>query len=289
VNEGLEAFLKHLVDGAKDSKGLQRYAEACPVPGVEPDRYAPRLLALEPVCTVIAQIHFMGMDLSFPFVDISAQSAAFPNAFQAVMDAFREFRPRAVRLWRLHEEDQPQNSRDDLMVFAAPVDTLRRAPRLPRTSRITLESDPKLDSYPIYREMAATVMAANPSRAEFMQVEEQSSLLQCAKHNAFFQVMVDGSPAGFIAARPDRFRAWQGWCMVEELLHPFVQGQGLAPAMQQAFIHKLDPQRGSIVFGTIDARNVPSWKTARRVGRQVAEIGTFVFPVSEEGSQSTKL
>jgi hypothetical protein len=47
--------------------------------------------------------------------------------------------------------------------------------------------------------------------------------------------------------------------------------------MQQAFLRTLDPDREACIIGTIDANNVPSFKTALRVGRQIVEVGTFVY------------
>ena len=46
--------------------------------------------------------------------------------------------------------------------------------------------------------------------------------------------------------------------------------------MQQAFLRTLNADREPFVFGTIEATNTPSLKTAVRVGRRILEIGTFV-------------
>ena len=46
--------------------------------------------------------------------------------------------------------------------------------------------------------------------------------------------------------------------------------------MQRKFIDRLDIRFGGKVFGTIDPANLPSKKTAQRVGRQVLETGVFI-------------
>lgn len=127
--------------------------------------------------------------------------------------------------------------------------------------------------------MRAPAVSSDPLCAELTLPEEPASLLTCAQKNAFFRVFIDEQLAGFIAARPEHYRAWTGWNIVEELLHPTFRRKGYAAAMQQAFIKKLAPALGTAVFGTINARNTPSLKTALRVGRQVAKCGTFVFPL----------
>jgi len=224
--------------------------------------------------TVVAQIHFRGLGLNFPFVDLTAQSSpSVPSPIEFLHD-FHEFTPRAVRIWRRPNENSQACSRDDLHVLVAPLETLLTSPPLPNSARIEL----RLESYPEYRRTYDALVASDPLRADQTLPEELATLKTCAENDAFFRVFIDGKPAGFIAATPKQFHIWAGWEMTEELLHPTFRSKDFAAAMQQAFIRKLPSSLGTAVFGTIDARNMPSLKTALRVGRQVAEISTFVFP-----------
>jgi hypothetical protein len=45
--------------------------------------------------------------------------------------------------------------------------------------------------------------------------------------------------------------------------------------LQRAVLDRLDIARAPLVVGTIDARNLPSLRTALRVGRHV--VGTWTF------------
>lgn len=274
----IRAFIEHLLENASNIEYLRRYAEACPVPGATPERYAARVVQVAPTCSVVAAIHFRGRATTFPFVDISAQSAPLPRPLPVaqLVAPFLSFRPRAVRIWRSATESLPEYAEDDLVVVAGPLRVLQTVPDLPDIQRIRLEPDPGLASYGEYRRIYDAVHSAAPETAAFARPETQWALAECAVAGAFFRVLIDNAPAGVIAARPESYRCWRGWHMVEEVLHPDFRGRQLAPAMQQVFLRQLDADREPCVFGTISAGNTPSLRTALRVGRRVVEVGTFV-------------
>lgn len=273
------AYVEELLQHAVDHEFLQGYAKACPVPGAEPRHYAPELIQLDSGCTVIAAIHFRGLSRDFPFVDVSAQSTELPRPLDVgrLASPFLRFRPRAVRVWRPENASIPDNADDDLLVLAAPIPVLLNLPPLANTRRVQLHFDPSLASYNDYQRVHDAVHSRVPDAAEFASPEQRSSLADCASSGAFFRVVVDGSLAGFIAARPESYRCWRGWNIVEEVLHPDFHGQGLAPAMQQLFLRTLDLRHATCVFGTIHARNHRSLKTALRVGRRIVDVGTFLY------------
>jgi RimJ/RimL family protein N-acetyltransferase len=274
----VRAFIEQLLERVTDLDYLRRYAEACPVPGVNPERYAARILQVDPTCSVVAAIHFRRRATDFPFVDVSAQSGPLPRPLPLAqfIAPFLCFRPHAVRIWRSATDSPPEHAEDDLVVLAAPLRALQAVPAVPHLQRIRLEPDPGLVSYSDYRRMYEAVHSVAPETAAFAVPETQPTLVECAAAGAFFRVLIDNTFAGVIAARPESYRCWRGWHMVEEVLHPDFRGRQLAPAMQQAFLRQLDADCEPCVFGTISAGNTPSLKTALHVGRRVVEVGTFV-------------
>jgi hypothetical protein len=280
------AFVEQLFANATDLEYLRKYAAACPVPGATPDLYAARVLQIASTCLVVAAIHFRGRDTDFPFVDVSAQSAPLPRPLPLtrIVAPFLRFRPRAVRMWRAATEALPEGGEDDLVVVAGPLRALQAGADLPNVHRIRLEADPGLEWFGAYRRTYDAVYSAAPGTAAFAQPEPRSVLAACAREGAFFRVLIDNVPAGFIAARPRSYRCWRGWNMTEEVLHPDFRGRHLAPALQQAFLRKLDADRERCVFGTIAAANTPSLRTALRVGRRVVEVGTFLAGPAEAGA-----
>lgn len=66
--------------------------------------------------------------------------------------------------------------------------------------------------------------------------------------------------------------------VIEELLETPFRGRGFAPAMQRMFLERLADKDDRLVWGTIDARNIPSLRTAQRVGREIV-FGNMFFPI----------
>lgn len=276
------SFISELVDSSNDADYLRRYQDHCPMSGADPGDYAATAVRLDSDCTIIAAIHFRGRSVDFPFVDVSAQTAALPHPLPVatVAGAFGRFRPRAIRTWRAEGEPCPEAGQDDLVIVGGDLRVLRSAPEAPGFRPIRLEADRSVSFYAEYcdlYEMASAVSA----RTGGTTLETRESLSKCGQAGALYRVVIDDHTAGVIGARPDSYRQWRGWHIVEEVLHPRFRGHRLAPAVQRAFLRNLDVDREPFVFGTIDATNAPSLKTALRVGRCILEIGALV-PIAME-------
>jgi hypothetical protein len=276
LGRNVGAFLGDLNAALNDSEGLAKYADACPVAGATPIDYAPRLVELGSSCTVIARIHFRGLDLKFPFVDISAQTAPLPDCLDPLFETFAVFQPKAVRCWRSPWEPPLESGHQDLAVFAGHIPSLLATPAASTTDPVTLVPDPSLDSFDDYLLTYETLHRVEPGLVGMAAPEDRASLLSCFDGGGYFRVLVDGRQAGFVAARLDSFRLWSGWCVIEQVLKPAFRGRDLAPSLQRALFSRLDVRRAPSVFGTINARNTPSSRTALRVGRQLVEIATFL-------------
>ena len=73
----------------------------------------------------------------------------------------------------------------------------------------------------------------------------------------------------------------RGHLVVEEVLDTLYRGHGLGPALQRHFINQLPSSEGGLVFGTIDAINQPSMRTAIKVGR--LDVGGWSFVPMRRG------
>ena len=95
----------------------------------------------------------------------------------------------------------------------------------------------------------------------------EQGLLQLAFYNE--------KPLGLIAAERSDFLGTQAIYFNEILIYPEFKGRGLAKAMQRKFISEL-PDDFKLVWGTIDAQNFPSLKTAMSNGRKVIRYECFL-------------
>jgi len=114
--------------------------------------------------------------------------------------------------------------------------------------------------YPNYRDIV------------FMRSEEKFEKLSTEK-SGVREIQIDGKWAGIIAATPGRNRFLSGYIINEEILAIEFRGQNFALAIRRKLIDQLPDD--SIIYGEIDARNVPSIKTAVRVGRE--NVGNYFF------------
>src|SRR5262245_28073729 len=87
--QATEAFIVR----TRDDAASRRYAQACPVAGVDHTRYRLREVALPDGIRLLAGVHFRGQSTDYPFVGVFAQSRWLtPNETAAAHAALlREF------------------------------------------------------------------------------------------------------------------------------------------------------------------------------------------------------
>ena len=262
---------------------LVKYAKACPSPGAEPSDYALREIELGPDTSVLAGIHFQGLEVKQPFVGVFAQSRSLTpveisQASRVLTAELSLFAPGCVQWWASDSGPDLRalpGGRGDQRLLLGRLDDLMARPQLERPAGIRLVADPNGDSFDWYDDVYEGFFRANPHWRGRLQKTDAALYRECATQGGLHVLEVGGRRAGVIAARPGVVRGVPGWEMIEEVLDSDFRGQGLAPPMQQEFLARLDPGKGELVLGTIDDENHPSLGTARRVGR--TEGGGWVF------------
>lgn len=271
-------YVEGLLSAPHNLDRLRRYARRCPVKGVDPLAYAPVQLTLPSGCKIIAGIHFRGMETTFPFVDVSVQTAEvnLTQDIEPIAAVFAQFRPLSLRLWFASGDALPKAVEPDTFVVGAAVQRVLERPSYPNHDRVRLVPASAYAAYGDYRAAYHAVHLHTPWRVGRVEPVEQAAIADCARLGTFFRVLIDGQCAGFIAARPSTFRCWRGWEVVDEVLLPVYQGRGFGKAMQQRFVSKLNAKRHPCLYGTIWAQNTASLRTACGVGRQIVERSGFV-------------
>ncbi|MFZ1768797.1 MAG: hypothetical protein WAU00_06355 [Caldilinea sp.] len=279
MRQELEETIQHRTDPSQAAS----YAQACPIPGARADEYLLRERRVQADATVLAGIHFYGLDIERPFVGVFAQSRHFtPHevlaATQWLCEDFATFQPQAVQWWSA--ADRPDlrtlpGAVSDLRLVAGPIEAINRLPLAMPKETLRLIADADGASYPAYAELYARALAANPAWKGKLQRTTEEEYTACAHAGGLYVVEVDGDYAGVIAALPDVVRGIPGWVMMEEMLDTRFRGRGLARPMQRLLLARLDTQRHRLVLGTINDANLPSLRTARGAGRE--EVGGWVF------------
>lgn len=279
----LESSLRKSIAQLRDQAALTRYATACPVEGAVPSDYGIRVLELNGAGTILAGIHFFGTDVRRPFANITAADFeidpdSLPLLRELLGREFAVFRPQRFRI-EIDTEDACLESSPgaeiDQWILAGRRSEIheRRSPA--QSERVSLLADPKLESFDAFDFAYRQFLDLSPGTEEWLSLPGREEVTNCASEGAFFRVCIDGEPGGWIAACRNSVGMLSGWVMQNELLQAAHHGHGLAAAMQRAFIEALPGDENELVWGTIDARNLASLGTARRVGREV--VGGFLF------------
>lgn len=277
-----EATAQYLRRTLDDEHSL-RYARACPVAGVDHQRYRLRELSLPCGASVIAGIHFRGMATCFPFVGVFAQSRWLTSvelavAHAALMAEFAVFSPRASRWWSPVDEHVPRlptASADSLLVMGSLAE-IRSLPAgaLPPEWRLQ-RCDSAREIGAAFVDLYQRFHAARPDLAAAVAAAELGALEDCARAEGLYACFAGDDLVAVVAAQPEAQYSVDAWLIWDIVLARQYCGKGLAPLLQRAVLDRLDSQRAPLVVGTIHASNQPSLRTALRVGRRV--VGTWTF------------
>ncbi len=297
-------------DRCTDDAFAQGFATGCPVPGASVDDYRQRVIEVAGISVLIGiRIRGGGGKEAepWPFVDLVASDAPIApdlgiQVVDAALEALAMFAPRALRLRGAANWTPWPGVR-------AEVDQWFLAGTVNRMASIASSGESSDDasvaaaiSLSPVREAAQgaafvdEVFAAWGERrawfAERVLRIDASGLRACIDARCAWWIHEGEEQAGLLALLPDSDREWHGWCVHEELVLPAFAGRGIAARAQRLAAREIAqsliaPQAQSsdrsvmdLVYGTIDAANQPSVRTAERAGR--AKVGAYwwVFPPS---------
>ncbi len=140
---------------------------------------------------------------------------------------------------------------------------------------MVLHPTKNLDHYPIYKSDFENIIKNNPDFAEMAQIETPEGFESMMKKELLFDIFIQNEWAGYIGVEPASESFLNGYEVYEEFLISKFRGQHFAPAAQRHLIEKLPDSNNAMLYGTIHYNNVPSIKTALKVGRK--KIGQYIF------------
>ena len=264
--------------------------------------WANRVVDLPDGGWAVTGIRFRGQDLTRPFVDVVASTTP-PTAdglavlAEAVVDAYRVFSPRCLRV----EAPDPSalvtqvtsdprfgvGSGVDQYVVAGLVANLRARPHTPAFDFVTLRAAPAESmaerTATIYRER----LTGEPQSALWARPEDVESLAGSAAEGLLFEALVDGAPAGVVAAIRADAHGLAGFSVQEVCLDHHHRGRRLATGVIQRLLAQLQARPGDVLWGTIHPANLPSLRNALSVGRQVVGAKVWITPYSLPGMPTT--
>ncbi len=282
LRAGLRSGLQETWTQRVDPAVLERYAAWCPIAGAAPFEYGLREIALHGGASVLAGIHFFGLDVARPFVGVEAQSRALTHAeigagSQLLCKELERFAPARVSWWSSTRDDLRAipGAVGDRRLLAGNLGEIAARPERGLPDGFSLEQDADASCHEAYLAIYERLHRYVQDSSDLSQCEERASLATCAADGALFCLRERGRLAGVIAARIEDRYGLRAWYVVEQVLDAEYRGRGLAPALQRALLARLDRSRSALILGEINDRNQPSLRTALRVGR--LDAGGWVF------------
>ena len=263
----------------------KKFHHYCPVPGASDDDFKNRWLELPGLGRAIIGIRFWNLDLGRPFVAVTFSETLLQPGTDigalksAVAEVYGLFQPKHLRFffpghWR-GDISTWREAHWEKRYLAAPLREMCALPKPRNLGRLRLRQAADMTFYAAYADLYERRFAAFPLLREYTRTETEEAMAEYLQEGTLFEVEVDGAWSGIICVTRHVEQGLKGFLVVEMLLEPHLSGQGLGVAAQYRLAHALNAEEDDVLFGTIDARNTATIKTARRSGR--ADVGGFLW------------
>jgi GNAT superfamily N-acetyltransferase len=223
---------------------------------------------------------YLGRDPDLPFVGVSASdrpltaSDAEPLTSLAG-ESFSAFAPGFVLLSTADPIGAWPGTRPEQRQLVGLLADLRARP-----APTGLRAVPRADTgfYDHYRQIFDDDVARDPVHARHTRAESLEDLEKLAGQGLVFDVEVDGTWAGILAAEPDVRRGVRGATVVELILDPAFRGRGYGKHLSALLARAVPLPDDQCLMGTIHADNVTSYRSALAAGR-VDVGGEIIVPL----------
>ena len=256
------------------------------IPNTTADDYSERFFEIKPGCRMLAGIRHLSGKKDQPFVHMFLgfipTSDDLPRLKELALKQFGVFFPKQVSFWlrpsSLLALDLETKGYAARRYIVGRFSKISKRPLPFGYERITLEKmHGAPDSGGWYEKAYSDFHSEYPELERWVPITDSKELQRCADDKLLFRVLVDGNHAGLIGGRNEPLLGSPAVYMTELLLtHPF-KGQGFAAALQRKFLDSMAP-KFELVWGTIDAKNKPSTRTALKIGR-AAIRAEFFLPI----------
>lgn len=255
----------------------EKFREHCLIENSTVDDYLLKSFALNDV-EIIAGIRFMNRDIGYPFVEIEYYSGSKHEFFAQFEDVksllkieFQLFKPLQLAMI-IKSEDihwvQEIPHQLDRHWYSISLDYMYEKhisfPEV-RVEKIDGLSD---EDYQIYKEQYAHFNQKHPDLT-FVFAEPQQTINQHCKSGLGCKLYVNDDWAGFaLFAKGYPEFYLDGYLVWDKIIFEKYQGKNLSAILQNMAFQQFVPRQKGFLYGTIDAKNIGSIKTAEKSGRE---------------------
>lgn len=250
------------------------------IPGTTVDSYKEGVFEFNSSCFFLAGIRHIGGDPNLPFVNITPNFKVEEDSLREVVEIvnkeFSVFSPRALVFW-INPDDE-KNFQNKGVEFSRRY-MARRISELNFKENSSFQIDLRLmddDSYFSWYEKEYKIFhQMNSTLENWVRASSKNDLEEYRAQNLLWAAYKNDKIVGLIGAESLPLLGLSGVCIGELLITNKNRGKGYAVPMQKLFLEKVH-NSFSTVWGTIDAKNIPSTKTALHVGRKAMRTEVFI-------------
>lgn len=272
IQDSLNKRLTSLNSQTAKNKRWKRFQ----VPHTTPEDYAERVLPLENGHHVLCGIRHLNLNPVEPFVDILPNFPVenlteYQKIYQQIKGFFTVFDPKYLR--RYTTEEAGDNTGSIYMVQR--VNIIQNLPAWPEESSFELQRVENDSYFPWYEKGYHEFFNRRPELKDRVSLNSLEVMEDSRKENLLFYMMINNRRAGLIAAKNTPFLGHSGFYFNEIFISSDFLGKGMAKAFQRKIIQHYCPPE-AIVWGTINAQNIPSLRTAQANQRKKIRFESFL-------------
>lgn len=277
VNESnaLKEIAEELSFDFKDLNSLETKKVRCNRFQVgEPDDYSETLIEFEDEKKLICGIRHQGCNPDMPFINcipnfaVRSKSEAISIA-KTIFPNFLVFKPKYICFWA------PREIGADFVgsiYLVADLQEVKDKKSVEAT--IELESITDESYYEWYEKGYAEFHRDNPDLKWKVTVNSKETMNESLEHGLLSYAKINGEKIGLIAAIRSDFLGLPGIYFNEIFISREWKGKGMAREIQKTFVLE-NCKDNETIWGTIDADNLPSLKTALSNGRKPIRYESF--------------
>lgn len=257
------------------------------IPNSKQKDYEERLFQVAMNKNVLAGIRHFGGNVEKPFIslwpDYEFETLVdLKEVYSVIADEFAVFGPKHLSLWVNSKQKLGLQLSSvltpSLRYVVGSVKEIKNKPLPPNSEKVSLVTIEDNSYRGWYEELYKEFHRKFAELKRRVPVNDQEDMDSCLNDRLLFFIYIDGQKAGLIGGRKEELLGQSGVYFTEIVLSSEFKSRGFAAAAQRAFTESL-PESTDLVWGTIDAKNVSSTKTALRVGR-IAIRSEFFVPVA---------
>ncbi|KAA0976096.1 GNAT family N-acetyltransferase [Paeniglutamicibacter gangotriensis] len=267
------------------------------LPVQDPLAWANRRIELSDGHWAIAGIRFRGRDIEKPFVDVFATSLPpEPTGLAALGEILSHFSAFSPLCFRVNLPDPGTGLRTiaaseadagratpDLLVVGRPVAEMLEQPLDSRYDEVSLVPCGPAEAQRRVAAIYDELRRAQPQLDQWATPADADTLEDAAEEGLLFDIRVNGTSAGVVAAERDDAYGLAGFCMQEIVLDSAHRGSRVGVAALQRLCHEVPSTTNDVLWGHIHPDNVPSLRNAQASGRKIVTAHVWVTPMGYSG------